>query len=114
MVWGNDPGGCFKVFSIFRPEDKTISPIWAKAWIKGLMPKINIFFWIMLQNKKFTLDYLQKKGINLVNGCSLCKMDMEERNHLCLNCKFSQNVWGHILDFWNIPWVHNYDIGDYF
>ena len=37
-------------------------PTWAKAWMLGLTPKINIFFWLMLQDKILTLDNLAKKG----------------------------------------------------
>ena len=61
MVWGNDPGGFFKVSSMFRSEDKAYSPIWDRVWIKGLTPKINIFFWTMLENKILTLDNFFKK-----------------------------------------------------
>ena len=30
-VWANDPGGYFKVSSMFRSKDKANSPIWARA-----------------------------------------------------------------------------------
>ena len=59
MAWGQDLGGFFRVLSIFSPEDNNISPTWAKAWIKSLAPKINVFFWIMLQNKILNLGNLQ-------------------------------------------------------
>lgn len=84
-VWGIDSRGCFKVSSVFISEDKVNYPMWAKAWIKGIIPKINIYFWTMLQNKILTLDNLQKRGVYLVNRCCLCKMDLEDTNHLFLN-----------------------------
>ena len=82
VIWHADPSGHFKVSSIFAPKDKGNQPLWAHAWIKGLIPKINIFFWIMLQNKIPTLDNLQKRGINVVNRCILCKKGFEDRDHL--------------------------------
>lgn len=43
----------------------------------------------------------------MVNRCCLCKNDLEDRDHLFLNCNYSQNVWNKILSFWNIAWVHH-------
>lgn len=44
MVWGIEPRGCFNFIFIFRYEEKGNRPLWDKTWIKGLTPKINIFF----------------------------------------------------------------------
>ena len=35
--------------------------VWAKVWTLGLTPKINIFFWLMIQDKILSLDKLTKK-----------------------------------------------------
>ena len=108
IIWGADASGCFKVSSMFRTKEKGPHTLWNKAWIKGLTPKINIFFWIFLQNKILTLDNLRKRGINVVNRCSLCKEGYEDRNHLFLSCTYSQKVWSFILNYWNLDWVqHN-------
>ena len=44
LVWGDSSGGLYSVasgyLSLVSKEEK---PIWAKAWIPGLTPKINIF-----------------------------------------------------------------------
>ena len=61
MVCGIEFSGCFKVPFVFKTKDKVNSLMWAKAWIKALIPKINIFFWTLLQNKNLTLDHLQKR-----------------------------------------------------
>ena len=110
MIWSVDASGCFKGSSVFKYEEKGAHPLWTKAWIKGLIPKINIFFWILLQNKILTIDNLQKRGINVVNRCSLCKEDYEDRDHLFLNCTYSQKVWRFILNYWNVAWVHHNNI----
>ena len=73
MIWSVDASGGFKVSSIFKPNVKGAPPLWTRAWIKGLTPKINIFYWILLQQKIPTQDNLQKGGINVVNQCNLCK-----------------------------------------
>ena len=64
----------------------------------------------MLQNKILTQDNLQKRGINVVNICTLCKNGFEDRNHLFLNFSYSQQVWTEILNYWNITWVHQNNV----
>ena len=78
MIWNVDPSGQFKVSSFFTSKEKGIQPLWSQAWIKGLILKINIFYWIFLQNKILTQDNLQKRGINVVNRCTLCKEEFED------------------------------------
>lgn len=92
MIWRDNANGCFKVSMVFTSKEKGAGPLWSKSWIKGLIPKVNIFYWILLQNKILTLDNLQKRGINVVNRCSLCKEGYEDRDHLFLNCNYSQKV----------------------
>ena len=58
IIWQADPSGQFKVSSIFVSKEMELKPLWSHAWIKGLIPKINIFFWILLQNNILTLDNL--------------------------------------------------------
>lgn len=71
IIWHADPSGQFKVSSIFGSKEKVNLPFWSQAWTKGIIPKFNIFFCVLLQNKILTLDNLQKRGINLVNRCIL-------------------------------------------
>ena len=48
LCWRNEANGNLKFSSIFRSKDIEPGPIWSKAWIKGLVPKINIFYWTIL------------------------------------------------------------------
>ena len=57
-----------------------------------------------------TLDNLQKRGINVVNRCTLCKNGFEDRDHLFLNCSYTQQVWTKILNFWGMTWVHQNNV----
>jgi ribonuclease HI len=110
LIWHAEPSGQFKVSSTFVSKEKVTPPLWSQAWVKGLIPKVNIFLWILLQNKILTLDNMQKRGINLVNRCVLCKNGLEDRDHLFLNCAFSQQVWSEILMYWNLSWVHQNNV----
>ena len=75
------------------------------AWVKGMTPKINIFFWILLQNKILTLDNLKKRGFFIVNRCVLCKNDEELVDHIMLHCPFSSMVWDKIWYIMSMDWV---------
>lgn len=99
IIWNADPSGQFKVSTIFASRKKGIQPLWSYASFKGLIPKINILYWLMLQNKILTLDNLQKRGINVVNRCSLCKNGFEDRDHLFMNCAYTQQFWTEILNY---------------
>ncbi len=49
VMWGDNLNGQYSVASgYFLLWDRMEKPIWAKAWIPGLTPKINIFFWLLL------------------------------------------------------------------
>ena len=64
-IWKKDPFGGYSISSAFSFSFEDFeAPCWALAWVKGMMPKINIFFWILLQNKILTLDNLKKRGIH--------------------------------------------------
>ena len=48
LIWKLDPSGIFSISSAYANSfDLYEEPCWAKAWVKGLTPKINIFFWIL-------------------------------------------------------------------
>ena len=63
VIWGDNLNGQYFVTSgYFSLWDRMEKPIWAKAWTSSLTPKINIFFWLLLQDKILTLDNLAKRG----------------------------------------------------
>ena len=61
LVWRDNPNGSYSVASGYNSlwSLKEKSP-WAEAWLPGLTPKINIFYWLALQNKILTQDNLMK------------------------------------------------------
>ena len=52
VKWGDNHNGCYSVPSSYNSlwilKEK---PPWAKAWLPGLIPKINIFYCLALQEK---------------------------------------------------------------
>ena len=63
LIWKTNPSGMYSIASTYANSfDNHDEPCWPKAWVKGMTPKVNIFFWILLQNKFLTLDNLKKRG----------------------------------------------------
>ena len=106
LIWKNDPSGVFSIGSAYDDSfDDYEEPCWAKAWVKGMKPKVNIFFLIHLQNKFLTLDNLKKRGIIIINRCVLCKNDGESVEHITLHCPFTKKIWDKICSLLNAEWV---------
>ena len=83
LIWKFNPNGLFSMSSMYVNDfGEHPQPCWAKAWFKGMTPKVNIFFWILLQDFFYTLNNLLKRGFNIVNRCYLCKNDVESVNHI--------------------------------
>ena len=61
VIWGDNPNGYYSIASSYNSLlSSKEKPPWATAWILGLTPKINIFYWLALQNKILTHDNLIK------------------------------------------------------
>ena len=106
LIWGKEPNGVYSVASAYANSfDNHDEPCWAKAWMKGMTPKVNIFFWILLQNKVLTLDNLKKGGIVVINRCVLCKNDGESIDHITLHCPFFVKILDSIFLLLKVEWV---------
>ncbi|KAJ1693628.1 hypothetical protein LUZ63_010326 [Rhynchospora breviuscula] len=57
-------------------------------WKLKVPPRARTFTWLMLQDKLPTIDNLQKRGMILVNRCSLCRAACESSSHLFNTCIF--------------------------
>ena len=73
--------------------------------MKGMTPKVNIFFWILLQNKVLTIDNLIKRGFVIINRCALCKKDGESVDHITLHYPFTRKIWDNICSLLNVECV---------
>ena len=64
LIWEKYPSGVYSTSSAFANSFEDFEgPCWDLAWVKGMTPKINIFFWILLQKKKFSTWQSQEEGI---------------------------------------------------
>lgn len=73
----------------FEPH-KQLWHLWAPL-------KAKFFLWLVLWNRCWTSDHLQKRGLPHPDSCPLCDQADEDINHLVLSCVFSREVWFLIL-----------------
>ncbi|KAJ3684666.1 hypothetical protein LUZ61_013830 [Rhynchospora tenuis] len=58
------------------------------VWSLEVPPRVKTFIWLLLQNKLATIDNLQKRGLMLVNICTLCKAACETAFHITNSCPY--------------------------
>lgn len=104
IIWVGNSSSIYSVASIVLLLSHSLepSPCQSKAWICGLIPKINIIFWIFLQNKILTTDNLCKRCFHLPNRCYLSHNEEDNVNHIAIHCPFSHFIWSQILQLWNV------------
>ena len=78
-----------------------ITTVW-KAWAP---PKCKFFAWLIIHNRVWTADRLQRRGWSNCNLCPLCKQVQETAAHLLFQCRFTVRVWTEIK-----TWLGLHDI----
>lgn len=115
LIWGDNPNGSYSIAlgykSLWCLREK---PPWANAWLPGLIPKINIFYWLALKNKILTQYNLIKRGHVMPNRCPLCKNHLESGNHLFIHCVYSREVWDFLTQDFEIYWCRSNNLLDFF
>lgn len=106
-VWSLDAQGCFSIRSMYechaiaRLHHQPFPFIW-----RSILPsKYRFHLWLAYLNKVLTLDNLVKKGVQLVNRCSLGCQNMESASHLFMHCPFAFHIWGFFLGRFRLFWV---------
>jgi hypothetical protein len=56
-------------------------------------PKCKLFAWLIIQNRVWTADRLQKRGWPSCVLCKLCNQVQESADHLLYKCRFTTRIW---------------------
>eukprot|EP00253_Pinus_taeda_P030936 PITA_30936 len=67
--------------------------LWKQVWNTNGLPKVNFFFWILMQNKQLTGDNLSKRNIVGPHRCAMCRNSGDTTSHLFIDCDFAKEVW---------------------
>lgn len=71
---------------------------WSKGiWIKEATPKFAFITWIAVRNRLATGDRIFRWNPQAVAVCWLCKEELETRDHLFFDCKYSKEVWSETI-----------------
>ena len=91
-----------RVYDTLMTSNPAPSPFqW--IWKSRVLPKHQIFFWLLLQDRLNTRDLLARKQFHIENyNCVLCSQGMsEEYIHLFFECDFSRNFWWKLYLEWD-------------
>jgi hypothetical protein len=90
-IWKYESKGVYSSKSLyvvinFRGIQHVFLP---SVWDLKIPPRVQIFLWILFQNKIMTRDNLRHRGIQKLLGCELCS-EIEFVKHLFFDCLVSK------------------------
>lgn len=64
-----------------------------ELWKTTAPNKCRFHFWLVLHDKCWTSDRLQRHGLPHHGPCALCSQEDEQLHHLLIHCVYSREVW---------------------
>ncbi|KAL6218685.1 hypothetical protein ACLB2K_011895 [Fragaria x ananassa] len=115
LVWKSAKDGKLTValaYDLKRPHLPRVP--WARfVWHSCFRARNSVVLWKYMHGKLLTDDIRQLRGCHLSSVCSLCHNNVETAEHLFLHCSFATNIWGNLLDLFQVRGVFN-DIISFF
>jgi hypothetical protein len=101
--WILTSNGCYSAASAYRlhfeGQVRSIAP--AMIWSTWAPPKCRIFAWLLLQNRLWCTDRLQRRQCINSYFCPLCIRNLETSWHLFFECPFAKSIWATVA-----TWTH--------
>jgi hypothetical protein len=94
LIWSYETNGVYSSKSMYAIVNfRGVTPIYLPAvWDLKIPPRIQIFLWLLSQNKIMTRDNLRRRGIPKPMECSFCK-EFESVHHLFFDCLVAKQIW---------------------
>jgi hypothetical protein len=73
------------------------SPMAAELWKEGAPLVHKLHLWFSIQDRLWTADRLQRRGMQQPSACVLCCQEPETANHIVVQCPFSREIWYTLL-----------------
>jgi hypothetical protein len=70
---------------------------WKRLWKSWAPLKCKYFLWLAIQNKCWTSDRLEKRGLDHPMSCLFCDQSQETIQHILCTCVFARQFWHSIL-----------------
>jgi hypothetical protein len=98
ISWKLTNSGCYSSKSAYNMQflGHTKSSFPSLVWKPWAPPKCKTFAWLIIQNRVWTADRLQKRGWPNCGRCKLCNQVHESASHLLFKCRFTIGVWSSV------------------
>ena len=102
-MWQYESNGIYSTQSLYAVINfRGVQPVFVPAvWNIKVPPKIQVFLWLLSNNKLMTVDNLAKRGVDKPKNCRFCD-EIETINHLFFQCVVARKIWAYFEQFINI------------
>ena len=95
ITWKFTKDGSYSSSSAYKMQflgqvDSMMPTLVWKPWAPS---KCKIFTWLVLQNRVWTADRLERRGWPNCGRCKLCNQVQETAAHLLFQCRFTNRIW---------------------
>jgi hypothetical protein len=99
----------FGVLNSFAERDEKGSYLfpWKSIWKVIVLVRVSFFVWMAALGRILTVDNLRKRGLIVVDWCSMCKRSGESIDHLLLHCDVARALWSVLFSLFDVTWVMN-------
>jgi hypothetical protein len=94
LIWKYESKGVYSSKSLYAIINfRGVQPVFLPAvWDLKIPPRVQIFLWLLSQNKIMTRDNLRHRCIQKTLQCELCS-ELESVKHLFFDCLVSRLLW---------------------
>ena len=109
ITWKFTNNGKYSSSSAYKMQflGHTQSTMPALVWKPWAPPKYKIFSWLIIQNRVWTADRLQRRGWPNCGLCKLCNHVPETAAHLLFQCRFTKRIWSSLKGWLGL---HDFDM----
>lgn len=95
IVWAWEKDGAFSVRSAYAAKfwGRKVIPMADFTWKSKAPLQCHFFAWLALQNRCWTSDRLERRGLDHQEACPFCEQEKETIDHILLNCVFARECW---------------------
>ncbi|KAI4991646.1 hypothetical protein ZWY2020_040032 [Hordeum vulgare] len=100
IIWKHANDGIYTADTAYRVQflGMTLSPLDPMVWKDWAPPKVKFFAWIMLQDRIWTADRLERHGWPNYGMCKLCNREQQTGTHLFFKCRYTISLWKSIIE----------------
>uniref|UniRef100_A0A0A9B169 Reverse transcriptase zinc-binding domain-containing protein n=1 Tax=Arundo donax TaxID=35708 RepID=A0A0A9B169_ARUDO len=100
MIWQYEPSGVYSTQSLYVVINfRDVTPVYIPAvWNLNILPRVQVFIWLLSNNKLMTKDNLKIRGVEKPPHCMFCE-EIETIPHLFFDCIVAKSCWEMTSDF---------------